>query len=465
VGSGTFAWRASSKSPCPICGRKKSCDSSDLELYQCITRTEDDGLPVPGFVYVGRNKLGWGLWLREDVPRRSRPRARTDRDRGAITPTNRVHHASPKIDEPRPPFGQLAGLYAEEGRKNGKIADLANRLGVLEQHLVDLQCGWERSNYGGCWTFPERSADGKVIGIGLRLSHESKKSSMRRSQRGLIFPLDLADRVANSPVAPGVRLVVEGPSDVAAVMTMGLAAVGRPNNFGGGAEIARLLKVIPKADRVIIVGEHDRKEDGHWPGQEGARRVARDAAAIGSRLQIAFPESGTKDTREYLNRHVRFPATSDKATLDDIGRRFLESLIADNGSGPCYRFGILKGDDRDSALSCANRESVTSSKHKPSLSITETVTWATNRVDYSRGPVASKLADEGLMAGDCPQQFIPLLRRKDNCFRMNQLGIDCGQWLGPECLRKNPTSLVRPRRHVPLRSRRPIADVDRPNRG
>jgi hypothetical protein len=85
------------------------------------------------------------------------------------------------------------------------------------------------------------------------------------------------------PVLGEPVLIVEGHSDVAAALTVGLAAVGRPNNVGGVEYLAPLLADFAKqGGEVIVLGENDRRQrpDGEWihPGLEGAEKVTREVA-------------------------------------------------------------------------------------------------------------------------------------------------------------------------------------------
>lgn len=75
--------------------------------------------------------------------------------------------------------------------------------------------------------------------------------AIAKSKRGLNIPCDFDQRT--DPV-----FVVEGASDVAACVTLGLTAVGRPSNRSGVDQLTELLC----GREIIVVGENDRKEDG-----------------------------------------------------------------------------------------------------------------------------------------------------------------------------------------------------------
>jgi hypothetical protein len=170
------------------------------------------------------------------------------------------------------------------------LRKLARKLGVSEDSLVALGVGLSTT---GAWTFPESDGQGNVIGI-LRRYRDGTKKVMPRGQRGLYLPQGWQD-------GKGPIFIPEGASDVAALLTLGLRAVGRPSCAGG---VDHLLDLLADTDaEVLIVGENDQKEDGRWPGRDGARRVASALAPdLDCRVRWTMPPEGCKDVREYLTR-------------------------------------------------------------------------------------------------------------------------------------------------------------------
>ena len=140
------------------------------------------------------------------------------------------------------------------------------------------------------WTIPERRADGNIVGVQLR-SHRGEKWMIPGSHRGLILPANWWQSVQ--------RLYLpEGPSDVAAFLSAGLSAIGRPSarNVAG---IVEALTNIPQVE-VIVVGENDQKPDGSWPGRSGAERCANLLqAALGRPVWISYPPVTHKDFRDF----------------------------------------------------------------------------------------------------------------------------------------------------------------------
>ncbi len=259
---------------------------------------------------------------------------------------------------------------------------LAEELGVRAEALTKLGLGYlpvvefkKGFNYDGHWTFPERDATGKVVGLSLRSRIlGSRKKMYPGSKHGLFYPCE--DYIENKPDHPihrhywtrvseagiscpvcgkpdwclvsaddpndpaaaicprtpsarnlgdagylhvlaGSRcgdleneiqpasplptsdspiIVVEGATDTAAVLGLGLVAVGRPSNIGGISDVTALLRGLP----VIVVGENDEKSDGAWPGKFGAEKTLAALGVVCSSARIIYPPANRKDIREWI---------------------------------------------------------------------------------------------------------------------------------------------------------------------
>jgi len=101
------------------------------------------------------------------------------------------------------------------------LSRLSKELGVSVQSLRRLGVG---SNGAG-YTFPMSDAEGKVIGLRTRYP-SGGKAAEKGSRNGLFIPADLPD--------DGLLLICEGPSDTAAALDLGFAAIGRANYGTGG---------------------------------------------------------------------------------------------------------------------------------------------------------------------------------------------------------------------------------------
>lgn len=213
---------------------------------------------------------------------------------------------------------------------NGKLAELANRLGVTIESLVKLGVGWneaEREHHGSMvgvvnahWTQPEKDAAGKLRSLQRRFPGDERDVQRTPSgqQRGLFYAQDLF-------TGDGPILAVEGLSDTAAAMSIGLRAVGRPSNIAGGEEIGELVgESIWTTDApLIILGENDHKPDGSCPGLEGAVKVSQDAAnRLNRAVLLAMPPASFKDLRSWLN-------AQQINDVDQLGEHFLKLILED----------------------------------------------------------------------------------------------------------------------------------------
>jgi len=202
-----------------------------------------------------------------------------------------------------------------------RVGDLADALGVAPGALRALRIGWatradlDRLRAGGAgwaeeypdgaFSFPERDGAGRIVGLMLR-APDGRKGFPRGAKRGLVVPATLA--ASRDPT-----LICEGASDVCALLTLGLTAIGRPSNKGGADHLARMLE----GQRVIVAGENDQKADGSWPGRDGAKAVAeRLAGAWSEPVAWAFPPAGAKDIRSWLLARV-----AEGLDLDDADAR------------------------------------------------------------------------------------------------------------------------------------------------
>jgi hypothetical protein len=140
-----------------------------------------------------------------------------------------------------------------------------------------------------------------VVGL-LRRYRDGSKRSMGGGTRGITIPSGFKDRA-------GPVLLVEGPSDTAAALALGLRALGRPSNTGGMEHLAVLLSQQPPDTAILVVGENDAKRDGTWPGLEGARHTAGALARLlGREVRWALPPAGVKDMRAWVLKRKADPA-------------------------------------------------------------------------------------------------------------------------------------------------------------
>lgn len=250
---------------CLICGHMQRCKTSPSGAILCFRSAETH---VPGFRFV-RHVRGCSTYVPNDRTREFRPIIR--RTRTAIA------------ELVPPDLAPRATKYTAQ-LTDGLAETFANGLGVSSGSLREVEAGFD----GLRLCFFERNASYEVTAINVRRLDGSKRVGPGH-KRGLIVPKHLAE-------LPDPVLIVEGPSDVCACLTMGLTAVGRPNNAGGAELLAELLR----GRDVLLVGENDKKPDGLWPGRDGATLVAMHLARAWRRgVWWAMPTT-SKDVRAFL---------------------------------------------------------------------------------------------------------------------------------------------------------------------
>lgn len=156
---------------------------------------------------------------------------------------------------------------------------LGMSLGVDTDCLKAIGCAWSTYN---AWAFPMRESAGKVIGIRLR-NDKGDKWAVKGSKSGLFIPSDY------SWVPDGVCYLVEGPTDLAAAMTIGLRAIGRAACLGQEQFILQWLSK-NRIERLVIVTDNDE------PGMRGAEKLQSMLSILSC---IWVPP--TKDMREFVN--------------------------------------------------------------------------------------------------------------------------------------------------------------------
>lgn len=156
---------------------------------------------------------------------------------------------------------------------------LGMSLGVDTDCLKAIGCAWSTFN---AWAFPMKDSNGRVIGIRLR-NNDGQKWAVKGSKSGLFIPSEysyLPDRVA---------YLVEGPTDLAAAMTVGLHAFGRAACIGQEPMILDHVRRT-RIERLVIVTDNDE------PGLRGAEKLQ---SMLSITSCIFIPP--TKDIREFVN--------------------------------------------------------------------------------------------------------------------------------------------------------------------
>ena len=175
-----------------------------------------------------------------------------------------------------------AARFAAKADKGQHIERLADHLHVSEKSLRRLAVGW--SNAEPCWTFPLRDERAQVVGINRRF-RDGTKAVMRGHRIGLYFPADLPTDLSSRTL-----LIVEGGSDTATALDMGVWAAGRFSCSTNTGQIKRLVRE-RKPRQVVICADAD------GPGRKGADLLTLDLLPFAPRLKIFEPPA--KDLREW----------------------------------------------------------------------------------------------------------------------------------------------------------------------
>lgn len=285
--------------PCPRCGgRDRFAPMRDLPergavlCRYCFNASND---PRPG---DGLATLRW--WLGGSVSDACRWLAAwlgvDDRDRARMMrrPVERRLSIPDRRDDRR------FDLMAEVMRRNMRpdwMRRAADLLGLPVEPLARLGVGWSPVHRATTW--PMRDDAGRMIGVRLRCPTTARKWAVTGSRAGLIYDPELL-----SIEHPRRLWVVEGPTDTAALLSIGLDAVGVPS-AGGAADLLDSLARRLRPVSIVIVA------DGDGPGLAGAERLA-DALMIVAPVSVICPADGLKDCRAWI------VAGADRATVEGV---------------------------------------------------------------------------------------------------------------------------------------------------
>lgn len=251
----SIPWRRVTKSaPCPVCSRPDWCAVG--ERFTNCMRVQS-AKPCTN-----------GGWLH---PLGTEPKAPP------------VRHEEPKraID--------LLPLYEKWLRRTEArhLEQLSRLLHVEELPLRALSVVWAEEHES--WAFPMVNADREITGMRLR-NERGEKWAVRGGKNGLFVPRH----------SPHWRVYIcEGPTDTAALLSLGLYTIGRPSCNEGAAILGELLPRLGVRE-AVIVADHDRDKnapDGrsYNPGVDGALGLS---MRLPIRNCIWLPP--TKDARDFV---------------------------------------------------------------------------------------------------------------------------------------------------------------------
>lgn len=250
---------------CPVCGKHDWCLVRADGSAAICARIEDGSTKRCG-------EAGWLHVLSTE-----------DRRQKSVVRSKKNNHPSPSQGRSQQTidFAKLTEQYQRRCSER-QVRFLSQSLGVTAESLKRLGIGWD----GEAFCFPMSDARMNIIGIRRRLGN-GRKICVTGSRNGLFIP---------SGIENASRLVVcEGPTDCAAALDLGWAAIGRPNC---DSKIAMTAAYIRKRN-VIIVADRD------TAGMRGARKLYEALDKAGSAVRIVMPPAGCKDLREWKQRGGR----------------------------------------------------------------------------------------------------------------------------------------------------------------
>jgi hypothetical protein len=394
-----IVWRATATSPCPICGGKDACSATQDDLFFCWRKHCD----AEGWIYFKDTANGFGML-------RDTGRAH----RNGIPKPARSGQADPAWVKVKPKVEVMTQIIMSEAKAGpAELGRLARRLSVSVAALQRLGVGFEPQSgerEPEHWLFPERDSGGHVIGLTRRYA-TGRKMQYPGTKRGLTFD------PAQDFTKQSLILVPEGASDVAACISMGLCAVGRPNNLGGCELLGALLWPAKKAGALVVVmAERDEKPDGSWPGLEGAIRTAqRLADHWGEPVAYALPGEGHKDIRSWLVAQKGSP--NDAAAMKKLGRKFVAGLK--------QRIVLCEPQYSIETGNCEDDERV-SLRGDITLRLTRS---SSSQLDLVAGfgTAALEVIRQGALCRPCPYAGVPVLQRLDNAHHAALLSVSCRQ--------------------------------------
>ncbi len=300
--------------PCPVCQAIRGCSFRDNGAIFCRNRDRESCPEGFTHLHTSQSDSQWNVFRWENDPRLYQNQPGVESLPAPTNPkSNNDNDWATKAD-------QFSKLLTPENRR-----ELSEHLGLPDFALKTVRIGWKPDER--CWTWPEVDARGRTVGVTRRFRdpndqfkiRSGDKRVMKGGSRGLVLPDSWEAR--HGPI-----LICEGLSDAIALTAMELPAIGRPSSTGGLNMLAEVLKDIKLAREVIVLGEHDEKPDGRWPGRDGAKSLANKLASLlGRSVSWGLPPEKTKDVREWCAAQGLGP-DSHADEWSDAGDKFLGLL-------------------------------------------------------------------------------------------------------------------------------------------
>lgn len=252
--------RVSRSRPCPICDKPDWCMVARDGTHAICARVSLGG------VFCGEPGYKHQLSGQRAVPTSPMMRERVDFD---------------------------ASGYAQRFERAITPAQLeltAYELGVSSYSLQRLRMGWCAEHDAPAFPMWMR---GDICGI--RIRKDGAKFCIVDSRNGFFLPRGLSDAI-------DTLYVVEGPTDTAAALDLGLDAIGKPNASACTDELIRILQA-KQPELTVFMGENDAPDSrGKAAGIDGPLAQCKRAVAAGLNAVFVLPPKG-KDLRQWKNEY------------------------------------------------------------------------------------------------------------------------------------------------------------------
>ncbi|WP_068266557.1 hypothetical protein [Rubripirellula obstinata] len=163
---------------------------------------------------------------------------------------------------------------------------LAVRLNLPAAVLIRLRVGWMTERNATTWPMVDEADN--IIGIRLRCIQTGRKWSVRGGSAGLFIPSEL-------PQAPERLFIAEGPTDTAAVLSLGLPVIGRASATGAVLTECKTVRRFKPTECIIIA-------DGDNAGRRGAQTLMVPLLTCCRAVRIIAPPDGIGDVRDWVAR-------------------------------------------------------------------------------------------------------------------------------------------------------------------
>jgi 5S rRNA maturation endonuclease (ribonuclease M5) len=274
--------RCNRRHPCPVCGHADwCCWLSTGEVFWCM-RTGAGS--VPGFERGKTHVNGGTAWRPTVEPP---PRLALTRDECEVVRTKSAI-----------PWSVIQVDCLNEMTEDA-IEDAASTLRIPASALQAFDMGW--SAHWKAWTFPMRHPLTKRI-VGIRTRTPSgRKFSLTGSRQGYFLC---------TYARPQQRVfLVEGPTDAAAVHSLGLEAIGRASCL----HVSQGLRDALAGHTVLVVADNDE------PGRRGASRAVEYLDR--SRATVISPPQGFKDMRAWI------AAGANRQDVETLAREAIDAAM------------------------------------------------------------------------------------------------------------------------------------------